>query len=138
MFKKVQEVKDGVETKIKETKDSFGDILKSFSIGEIENKLNIIGYNISRIEISVTLPPRVLFQIDLEKSNIDIEKQEEILNSKENDNTNIVLKKVISGLNAAIEYVKINKNITFNSKKLAYLEVEISFIPTIKLVYLDI
>lgn len=133
----INETKEKLEN-INETiinaSSNFINEIKDFSVSNIEQKLSYIGYNISKVEISVTLPPRILFQIDIDKTKINQEKEEEVLNT-ENNNDLIIISKIIKGIKKALN---MKDNIKFNSKELKYLEVEISLIPTVKLVYLDI
>lgn len=133
MFNNTKEKIENInETIINKTNNIIGEI-KGFSISNIESKLEYIGYNISKVEISITLPPRIMFQIDLEKSKLDLEKEKELL-KEEKTNDLMIIEKIIAGINKALD---LKEKVIFNSKELKYLEIEVSLIPTIKLVYLD-
>lgn len=127
---KIQELNNKI---VDNTNNMFSSIKSSFNIENIEKKLEYIGYDISKVEISLTIPPRILFQIDLNKSNLNLEKQNEIFEENESNDL-LIIKKIIDGINQALD---LKEKIIFNSKELKYLEIEVSLIPTIKLVYLD-
>lgn len=113
--------------------DTIKSTINDFSIENIEKKLEWVGYNISKVEVSITLPPRILFQIDIEKSLVNIQNKEEALSNNKN-NDDMIVSKIIQGIEKALD---LKGKIKFNSKELSYLEIEVSLIPTIKLIYLD-
>ncbi len=138
IFSKVGEVIDNLEHKASQVKDSLVDMIPEINIDLIEEKLEFIGYRIPRVEIAVTIPPRIAFEIDLEKSIIDPLKQEAILKESfdlnNNDITQRVLVKIIQGLDSAF---KLREKLHFKNKKLSRISIEGSLIPTVKLIYLD-
>lgn len=138
MFSKVGEVMDSLENRASQIKDNLVDMVPEINIDLIEEKLEFIGYRIPRVEIAVTIPPRIAFEIDLVKSVIDPLKQEAILNESfnlsNNDITQRVLIKIIQGLDSAF---KLREKLHFKNKKLSRISVEGSLIPTVKLIYLD-
>ena len=143
MFNKIiengQKILDSTEDKISKVKDKVIDYIPDINIDYIEEKLEYIGYRIPRVEISITIPPRISFEIDLEKSNIDDLRKKEIeedIDIFENEEviSDRILVKIIQGLDSAI---KLKEKIKFKSKKLSRINVEGSIIPTVTLVYLD-
>lgn len=138
-IEKIAETYDSLEHKISQIKDKAFEYIPDINIDSIEEKLSFIGYRIPRIEIAVTIPPRIAFEIDLEKSIINEEEKEKILSEpldlKDNNITYRVLVKIIQGLDQAI---KLRDKLHFKNKKLSRVSIEGSLIPTVKLIYLDI
>lgn len=138
---KVTDTVDSIENKASEIKDNIMDLIPEIDFEFIEKELEFIGYSITKLEIAITVPPRMSMEIDLEKSNINIDKQnnikEEINVLEENKKDNIskkVLYKIIQGLESAIKF---KEKLKFKNKELSRVKVEGSMIPTVTLIYLN-
>lgn len=140
IFQKGVELYDKTEDKISKIKDKALEYVPEIDIDKIERELIKIGYNVPRVEIAITIPPRIAFEIDLNKSKVNEAKKETLLKENEDihedqDNiTNRALVKIIQGLDAAI---KLKDKLKFKDKELSRVSVEGSMIPTIKLIYLS-
>lgn len=139
MVDKFLKTVDKIEDTISKKKDQLLGYIPEIDIDKIEEQLEDIGYNIPRVEISLTIPPRIGFEINLENSIIDQNKKEKILSEEalDQDEDNIsrrVLIKIVQGLDTAI---KLKKKLKFRNKELSRILVEGSMIPTVKLIYLD-
>ncbi len=137
-IEKISATYDLMEDKLSKLKDKALDYIPDINIDQIEAKLESIGYRIPRVEIAVTIPPRIAFEIDLNKSIINKEVQDSILKEDidltSNDITHRVLVKIIQGLDSA---VKLKDKLHFSNKELSRVSIEGSLIPTVKLIYLD-
>jgi hypothetical protein len=137
LFDKASKVFDKAEDKISKLKDQALDYIPEINIDYIETSLNNIGYTIPRVEIAITIPPRIAFEIDLDKSVVDQIAKNKILeqdiHENQEDISNRVLVKIIEGLDSAI---KLRDKLKFKNKHLSRVSVEGSMIPTIKLIYL--
>lgn len=135
---KISATYDSMEDKLSKLKDKALDYIPDINIDQIEEKLELIGYRIPRVEIAVTIPPRIAFEIDLNKSIIDKKIQDSILQEDidltSNNITHRVLVKIIQGLDSAI---KLKDKLHFSNKELSRVSIEGSLIPTVKLIYLD-
>ena len=132
---------DIAEDKISHAKDKLFEYVPELDIDKVERSLEQIGYRIPRVEIALTIPPRIAMEIDLNKSQVNKEVKDQILNQtdvtgEENDSdiTDRVIVKIIQGLDAA---VKMKDKLHFKNKKLSRVVVEGSLIPTVKMIYLD-
>jgi len=129
---------DKTEDKISKIKDKAFEYVPEIDIDKLEENLENIGFKIPRVEIALTIPPRIAFEIDLEKSIIDKVKEQEFLDKQidleNNDITERATIKVIQGLNQAL---KLRNKLKFKNKTLSRIQVEGSLIPTVKMIYLS-
>ena len=130
---------DKAEDHISKIKDKALDYVPEINVDYIEERLEIVGYKIPRVEISITIPPRISFEIDLDKSVINEIEKQNLLDSidihEDQDNiSNRVIVKIIEGLDSAI---KLKEKLKFKNKQLSRISIEGSLIPTIKLIYLN-
>lgn len=115
----------------KKIKESLNDVtefaLSEFDFVEIEKKLEQIGYKINSIEVTVSVPPRAAFEIDISESKLNETVKKEIVES-----SGLLLKAIISTLDNALSF---QEKIKFKHKNLDKMILDISIIPTVKFVY---
>lgn len=123
--KHIKELNKNVSNAFKKAKDSFSEEVVS-----IEEKLSLIGYKVSSVELSLTIPPRFAFEIDAVHSCLNKEIKEIMLK-----NASPLLKGIILALDNIFD---VEKKVSFKNKVLSTVVIEGSLIPTVKLIYKEI